>query len=503
MDPQSHCAAGLGIPEKRIDLDVTDALCASPSAALDLSKLIWKPSRNLDLIPSRMRLAGLEALRGGLADQEDRHGRLAAILARVADNYDICLIDCSPAIGLLTYNALAASSTALIPVETSFFSLQGASRQVSTVRSMARHLSLHVRTWLVATLHDPGSGLASDLLDELNRRFGEAVCPHTIRHDPRLKEAASIGKTIVQYAPESMGAEDYAMVAAWLRPKLYTRIAEPVSEPVQAGEHAVAPPLPPHLAPSLAESLGSSLATPSGVAFESEHSDRPSGIVQVVATVESSALAQRLAGRQGVTSAAPSNPAAKGDVVAKPQGSVPEAAGTSSGVAEQIAADLRARAATRSEEMARLAQRLSGRGGGPTAHGGVPCEQAPSGAEVHGASLSLIQEIKPEQGSPPVNLSMGVRQTSQGMLFVLPMTLGESVAIAADFNGWSATRHTMKRNNELGLFELCIPLPPGRYTYRLVIDGRWQTDPFNPVTEPNPFGEANSVVTVGERIRAS
>ncbi|HLO42378.1 MAG TPA: AAA family ATPase, partial [Phycisphaerales bacterium] len=290
MDPQSHCAAGLGIPEKRIELDITDALTAHPPGSLDPARLIWKPSRNLDLIPSRMRLAGLEALRGGLADREDRHTRLARILARIADQYDLCLIDCSPAVGLLTYNALAAATTALIPVETSFFALQGASRQVSTVRSMAKHLSVQLRTWLVATLHDPAAPLAVDLFEELRRRFGDAVCPYTIRHDLRLREAASIGKTIVQYAPDSTGADDYAMVAGWLRSKLSARAADP-ADPLAAIDSAASP------LPGLSEPLQP--GAPGDLEQEAEplHMEPVRGVVQVVTgAAESTSLAQRIAG---------------------------------------------------------------------------------------------------------------------------------------------------------------------------------------------------------------
>ncbi|MCG3123209.1 MAG: hypothetical protein GIKADHBN_01618 [Phycisphaerales bacterium] len=443
MDPQSHCAAGLGIPEKRIDLDISDALVPPNGHAIDPARLVWRPSRNLDLIPSRMRLAGLEAPRGGLADREDRHRRLASVLTRIADQYDLCLVDCSPAIGLLTYNALAAANAALIPVETGFFSLQGAARQVSTVRTMARHLSIPLRTWMVATLHDPGSGLAGDLFGELTRRFGDAVCPHTIRRDLRLKEAASIGKTITQYAPDSMGADDYTAVAAWLKPRLY---AKPDPAPHAEPEHAEV----------------------------HDGEDLPiNGVVQVVSNVEPAGLAQRLASSTG--NSAPAANGVRTDPVS---------------VAEQIAADLRARAATRAEEMARLAQKLAGRGAAATAT-----------AEI-AQSLTLLAEPKLQVARPPVNLFMGCRQTNSGALFVIPLTMGSTAAVAGDFNGWSPDRHAMKPNNELGVFEVCIPLPPGRYTYRLVIDGKWQIDPFNPTTEPNPFGESNNVLTIEPRAHA-
>ena len=76
MDPQSHCAVGLGIPEGRLDYDIGDALLHGDSKRFDFSRIVWPAARNLDLAPSRMRLAGLEARAGGLADKPDKEQRL-------------------------------------------------------------------------------------------------------------------------------------------------------------------------------------------------------------------------------------------------------------------------------------------------------------------------------------------------------------------------------------------------------------------------------------------
>ena len=76
LDPQSHGAAGLGIPEDRLDLDISDALRAPVDAVLKRDRYIWHVSRNLDLLPSRMKLAGIEAAGGGLADQADKEKRV-------------------------------------------------------------------------------------------------------------------------------------------------------------------------------------------------------------------------------------------------------------------------------------------------------------------------------------------------------------------------------------------------------------------------------------------
>lgn len=85
---------------------------------------------------------------------------------------------------------------------------------------------------------------------------------------------------------------------------------------------------------------------------------------------------------------------------------------------------------------------------------------------------------------------------TSGVLFVQPVVIGNRVAIAGEFNQWSDTTHVMRRNDELGVFELVIQMPPGRYSYKLVVDGHWRVDPYNPAFEPNPFGDRNSILQV-------
>ncbi|MEQ8740898.1 MAG: ParA family protein, partial [Hoeflea sp.] len=202
MDPQSHCAAGLAIPEAHIELDVGDAMLAGSPASLDRSKLLWRIGRNLDLLPSRMKLAGLEASRGGLATLEDKEQRLGKVVSSL-DGYDFAIIDCSPSIGLLTYNALCAADEVLIPVEMSYFSQQGASRQVATLRSLGQRLGRQARHWIVPTIHEPDAALPCELLEQLRGRFGSQVCPTVIHKDDKVKEAATFGRPVGEYAPQS------------------------------------------------------------------------------------------------------------------------------------------------------------------------------------------------------------------------------------------------------------------------------------------------------------
>ena len=90
----------------------------------------------------------------------------------------------------------------------------------------------------------------------------------------------------------------------------------------------------------------------------------------------------------------------------------------------------------------------------------------------------------------------GVRRTGEGLLFVQPIELGLDVRVAGDFNGWSPGSSPMRRNEAMGVHEVTVPVGQGQYRYRLVVDGRWLEDQFNPRREPNEFGELNSVIEV-------
>lgn len=238
MDPQGHCAAGLAIPEQRIDIQVGDAMLAvSQQRPIDVDRLLWRVSRNLDLIPSTMKLAALEATRGDFAGQPGAETRLARLLQKLGGKHDFCLIDCSPAIGMLAFNALVAADEVLIPVETGFFSLQGAMKQVNTIKALGKRLGASPVYRLLATLHNAESVLATELLDELRRRFGSKLIPSPIRFDQRLRESASFGQPVVEYAPESAGAEDYRTLAQWLvdnRPPASRRDTETAIEETES-----------------------------------------------------------------------------------------------------------------------------------------------------------------------------------------------------------------------------------------------------------------------------
>lgn len=487
LDPQSHCAAGLAIPEQRIDQDISDALLSD--AAIDPSRLVWSAGRNLDLIPSRTKLAGLEAARGGLATKPDKERRLARVLSQFQNDYDVCLVDCSPSIGLLTYNALSAATDVIVPVETGFFSLQGALKQVKTIESLQQRLTASAPYYLLATLHEPESALACDLLQELRRRFGDQVVPTPIRRDLKLKEAVSFGQPAVEYAPESMGARDHSDLGHWLEAKWrpQDRPAQPVaieSQPADsypAGRPELDLELCVSQAPAIREeasSLDTNESDPFDQSRSQESGDRGTPIFEPAASVRSN---ETYDGR--------SDSPDSGGVA-----TLPVSESRISNLTQPKPGD------TRVAEIAALAQRLReatlqsspARTGQPLVTTTVRYEEPKPETELHGLPVREHSKVKEALGKE----MLGVRQTPQGVLFVQPIGTGRQLAIAGDFNGWSVRSNRMKADPRMGVHQTCIHLPPGRHRYRIVADGRWIADPHNTVLEPNEYGETNSIVVV-------
>jgi len=439
MDPQSHCAAGLGVPEEKLDQTVYDALRADPQATLNRDRLVWHVSKNLDLIPSHMMLAGLESSRGGLMGQPDKELRLRSVIDRVsrvaqqADEtgqvvrrYDVCLIDCSPSIGLLSYNAIAAGREVIIPVETSFFSLKGAAKQVQTVRSIARRVGMRLNPRVLATMHDPTQPLARDLLDDLRDRFGSALIPLVIRYDQTLKEAASFGQPAEVFRPESNGAEDYRSLCEWLIEHTVIERPEPDDETEEDGNDNDGQ------QPDLI--VGGGAPTGSLVAQTVD-----------VGCVETPSL-------------------------------------------------------SRAQEMVVRSRNL-GHESQHSNVAVAPAPLRRSMMPHRPVALEVVDDrvVSPTTVAPieRVKHLLGARAVTGGILFVQPATGGERmVQIAGSFNAWNPVLSELKLNQELGIYELYCKLPVGSYEYKLVVDGEWTLDPHNPTSVKNGIGSENNIVRV-------
>jgi|TARA_B100000959_G_C14925683_1_gene601405 chromosome partitioning protein len=215
MDPQAHCAAGLGVPEEQIEKNIGDAMVAKHDETLDKEEYLWEISRNFHLAPSTMMLTALEAPGGALQSMPDRDRRLESLLALWDKDFDRCVIDCPPNIGLLTFNALRAATETLIPVETGFFSLRGARKQRKTVDALVSQIGKPLPCRIIPSIHRP-SPLARTLLMRLQESFAPEVAPTVIREHETLREAASFGQPVCEFAPGSEAESDFTALVQWL-----------------------------------------------------------------------------------------------------------------------------------------------------------------------------------------------------------------------------------------------------------------------------------------------
>lgn len=211
MDPQSHCAVGLAVPEEQIEQSIYDILISySRNEPLKLSEILWEIGDNLELAPASIDLSAFEQQMAGVPERENC---LRKILDVVENQYDCVIIDCPPSVGLLTFNALRAASDVIVPVETGYFSLHGLSRQLETLGILCRRCNQHVNVGVLASMYDIRTKMAREILGELRSNFGEKMFKTTVNFNTKLKEATSFGQPICEYDPASKGHADFESLA--------------------------------------------------------------------------------------------------------------------------------------------------------------------------------------------------------------------------------------------------------------------------------------------------
>jgi chromosome partitioning protein len=211
MDPQSHCAVGLAVPENQIEKNIYDLLItAYDENRTELKHIVWQISKNFDLAPSNIELAALEPQ---LAGQDHREDRLLDVLAADGVDYDFAIIDCPPSVGLLTFNALRAANEVIIPVETGYFALHGLTKQIETLNVLKQQCQQKITTRVLASMYDVRTKLAREVLNELKKHHHAMMFNTIINFNTKLKEASSFGQPITEYDPSSKGMHDFIKLA--------------------------------------------------------------------------------------------------------------------------------------------------------------------------------------------------------------------------------------------------------------------------------------------------
>jgi chromosome partitioning protein len=214
MDPQSHCAVGLAVPEEQIERNIYDVLISDSSEIkTELKNIIWQISQNYDLAPSGIELAALEPQ---LSHQNQREECLRKVLEEGAQGYDFVVVDCPPSVSLLTFSALRAADEVVIPVETGYFALHGLTRQLETLAVLKQQCRQEITVRILPTMYDVRTKLAREVLSELKKHNRELLFRTIINFNTKLKEASSFGQPISEYDPASRGMRDFMSLAGEL-----------------------------------------------------------------------------------------------------------------------------------------------------------------------------------------------------------------------------------------------------------------------------------------------
>ena len=208
LDPQGNATSGLGIDR------ATTRASIYPSHVEGLSPAeLVQPTQvaGLWLIPSGRDLAGAEI---ELVDLPGREQKLRLALAELRPKFDYILLDCPPAVGLLTVNALTAADAVLVPIQCEYYALEGLSQLLSTIDLVRDNLNPRLRlAGVLLTMFDARTTLSSDVASEVRRHLGGSVFRTVVPRSVRLAEAPSYGRPIARYSPESRGAQAYRALA--------------------------------------------------------------------------------------------------------------------------------------------------------------------------------------------------------------------------------------------------------------------------------------------------
>jgi len=389
MDPQSHCAVGLAVPEEQIEQSIYDVLISfGRDEPVRLAEILWEINDKLELAPASIDLSAFEQQMAGVAERDEC---LKKVLDTVKDQYDYCIIDCPPAVGLLTFSSLRAATDVIVPVETGYFSLHGLSKQLETLAILCQRCNQNISVKVLASMYDIRTKMAREILSELRTHFGDKMFETVVNFNTKLKEAASFGQPIGEYDPASKGHNDFqGLVRELLQ--------------AQPDKHRR------HIIESLSEKL------------------------EAISATADQLLAQ-------------AKPQIK--AIEPPRPRAPKAAPVA------VLAKMETKAAAAEPEKAKVA--------------------------TTDAKLSDYY---------------GVNQVNDAIAFVTLYPRAKSVHVAGDFNDWQPSKLPLEKVGESGVWQASVKLPPGKYRYRLVVDGQWQQDPYNELTELNPFGGYNSIVEV-------
>jgi chromosome partitioning protein len=207
IDPQGNATMGSGVNKDEVIVSAYEVLIGTEP----MEKAVLSIEGGYDLVPANSRLSGAEI---ELVEVDQRERRLREALTSVRERYHYVLIDCPPALNLLTVNALVAAQAVMIPMQCEYFALEGLTALLNTIGKVREKLNPRLQIeGLLRTMFDPRNNLDNEVSAQLREHFGDKLYRTIIPRNIRLAEAPSYGKPVIAYDRQSRGAQAYLALA--------------------------------------------------------------------------------------------------------------------------------------------------------------------------------------------------------------------------------------------------------------------------------------------------
>ena len=209
MDPQGNTTSGVGVDKNELEYTIYDLMIGESSISDCIIKDVF---RDMDLIPTSVDLAAAEI---ELIGVERKEFILKDEIDFIKDKYDFIIIDCPPALSMLTINAMTTANSVIVPIQCEYYALEGLSQLMHTIKLVSERLNPNLEIeGIVFTMYDSRTNLSVQVVENVRNNIGTNVYDSIIPRNIRLAEAPSYGLPIIQYDPKSAGAEAYMALAA-------------------------------------------------------------------------------------------------------------------------------------------------------------------------------------------------------------------------------------------------------------------------------------------------
>lgn len=224
LDPQAHATFGLGVSSEKLEASMYNVLTDQIGKRKNFLEDVILPIQEcLDLAPGHVLLSIIEQ---EFTNKDESVSRLHDTLLNLSFPYEYVVIDCPPSLGFLTFNALRASQTVIVPIELSSFSLMGVSKLLSMIELIRVKLQHQPKVFALSTMVDMRTRFAKHMLEEVRRAFGDHIFETPIRQSIAVRESQAKGQPLTAYDPRAKAAQDYQSLAREILVRVANRTFE-------------------------------------------------------------------------------------------------------------------------------------------------------------------------------------------------------------------------------------------------------------------------------------